>query len=82
MKRLLRAIARWHHRAHVKDLEFAIAHHERLVLGLPGEIRRLNELRRYHQGRADTLSAGRNLVSWTLGRVRRSSRPIIEKSVQ
>jgi hypothetical protein len=71
LRRLTRAIARWHHRAHIKDLDFVIRHHERMLLALPGEIRRVHELRRFHQGRLATLLESKSPVSWTIGRARK-----------
>lgn len=64
IKRAGRAIARWHHLQHVRDCDHVIRHHERLLAGLPAEIRRINEIRRYHQGRAATLTQDRNPVSF------------------
>jgi hypothetical protein len=75
VKRIARAVARWNHRQHIKDLDHTIEHHERLLLRLPAEIRRLNELRRFHQGRSATLAAAKSTVSWTLGRVGAGRRP-------
>jgi hypothetical protein len=67
---LTRVIARRHHLAHVRDIDHVIDHHERLLLGLPVAIRRLQEIRRYHQGRAATLSQPRETVNFTLGSAR------------
>jgi hypothetical protein len=68
LRRLARAIAHWHHRGHIRDLDWQIAFQERQLAALPGEIRRLYELRRYHIGRASSLAAPRCLVNWNLGR--------------
>jgi hypothetical protein len=65
-----KAVARWHHRQHIKDLEYTIGYHERMLLALPGEIRRLHEIRRFHQGRVATLSENAPRVNWTAGRTR------------
>ena len=65
--RLLRRLRRWHHLAIVKDLDWQIRVHEAHLAALPAEIRRVNELRRFHQGRAATLAAPKNLVNWHLG---------------
>lgn len=73
--RLLRCLGRWHHRAHVKDLSFQIHVHEAHLAGLPAEIRRLNALRRYHQGRASSLAVPRSAVNWHLGRTGPRARP-------
>lgn len=72
IRRLLRAISCWNHRQHVKDLDYAIAYYERMVLRLPAEIQSLNELRRYHIGRASTLAAPTSRVNYTLGRSRKA----------
>lgn len=68
--RLVRAMARWSHAQHVRDLDWQISHHERHLAALPREIRRLNEMRRFHRGRMATLSIRRNPVSWSLARIR------------
>lgn len=66
--RFLRYLRRLHHLAVVKDLDWQIRVHEAHLAGLPREIKRVNELRRFHQGRAATLAAPKNLVNWHLGR--------------
>ena len=71
--RLLRALRRWHHLAHVKDLDFQIRVHESHLAALPNEIRRINELRRFHQGRAASLADMRTRVNWNLGSARKAS---------
>ena len=43
----------------------ALAH----LAALPAEIRRINEVRRWHQGRASTLASMGTRVNWTLGRI-------------
>ena len=70
IRRLLRCVRRWHHLVHARDIEFVIAHHERLLLALPTEIRRLHQARKERLGRAATLSQTRETVSYTLGGVR------------
>jgi len=70
LRALARVIARWHHLAHVRDCDHVIRHHERMLLGLPTEITRLHQIRRYHQGRAATLAQRRETVNYTLGRAR------------
>jgi hypothetical protein len=72
--RLLRALRRMHHLAHVKDLDWQIRVHEAHLAALPTEIRRINELRRFHQGRAATLADMRSRVNFNLGQSRQSAR--------
>lgn len=69
-RRLGRAVRRWNHLAHMRDTEFVIAHHERLLKALPDEIRRLHQLRLYHLGSAETLRQTRSKINWNLGRAR------------
>lgn len=68
LRPLKRRFDLYHHCACVKDLDFDIAHHERMRAALPAEIERLKHLRKYHQGRADTARAPTNRVNWHLGR--------------
>jgi len=68
LMRLVRWIQRHHHRAHARDFDFLIGYYERMHARLPDEIRRLRELRRYHVGRADSLSSGASRVNFRLGR--------------
>jgi len=70
IRRLCQAIARWHHRATIKDLDWQIRVHEAHLAALPAEIRRLGELRRFHIGRVASLTVARNPVNWRLGRRR------------
>ena len=70
LRRAVRAVRRWNQMMHVRDVEHVIRHHERLLAGLPDEIRRLNQLRLYHLGCAETLRETRNPVNWNLGRSR------------
>lgn len=68
MKRLYRLLSRWSHRQHIKDLDRAIDFHQRQLAALPAEIARLEQARKWHVGRASTLSERRNTVNWNLGR--------------
>lgn len=68
IRRMMRAIARWNHQQHVKDLAHTIAYFEQMAIRLPGEVRRLRELQRFHQGRAATLDSPRNAVNYRIGR--------------
>ena len=70
LRNISRVIARWHHRQHIKDLDFTIRHHEKLSERLPAEIRRLAELRRFHQGRMATLTEWKSPVNWRIGKAR------------
>ena len=67
--RALRWFRRLHHLAHVRDLDWQIRIHEAHLAALPAEIRRINEVRRWHQGRASTLASMGTRVNWTLGRI-------------
>ncbi len=75
MIRICRAIARrvqrWYHVAAMKDMTYCIGHHERMLLALPAEIRRLYEIQRYHAGRAATLVQERDPVNFHLAGMRR-----------
>lgn len=68
---LFRRIARWNHIAHVHDLDWQLRVHRAHLAALPAEIRRVNELRRFHQGRASTLASPRLLVNYHLGTTRK-----------
>jgi hypothetical protein len=68
VKLLVRRVARWNHRQHIKDLDYTIGYHERVLVALPGEIRRLHEIRKFHQGQVATLSELKSPVNWRLGR--------------
>ena len=70
MRRLLRAVRRWHHSAHVKDCDATLAHFEAQAARLPAAIRHMRELRKFHAGRLETLRESRPVVSFSLGRGR------------
>ena len=73
IRRLCQAIARWHHRATIKDLDWQIRVHEAHLAALPAEIRRIGELRRFHIGRVASLTVVGSRVNWHLGRRRSTS---------
>lgn len=68
IRRLCRYIACLHHRACIRDMEHAIEHHQRQLANLPAEIARLEQVRKFHVGRASTLTEARSAVNWNLGR--------------
>lgn len=70
IRALVRCIARWHHRQNIKDLDYTIYFYEAQLRGLPAEIRRVVEIRRFHLGRLAALSAPRNTVNFRLGQRR------------
>lgn len=70
IRRLVRCIQRWHHRQMVKDCEFELRTHKAHQRDLPAEIERVDQRRKFHQGRADTLSEPRSPVNFHLARPR------------
>lgn len=67
--RLFRRIARWHHEITVRDIDWQIRVHQAHHAALPAEITRLEQIRRFHVGRAVTLVEPSCRVNWRLGRV-------------
>ena len=77
IRRAWRYLVRLHYLAHMKDVEFAIASHERVLAALPAEIKRLHQIRLYWLGKAMTMTERKSPVNWHLGsaKVRRTTDP-------